>query len=43
MCKRGYSDKCVSNEKLLDLGWAPRYPCFADASEEIARSLGLIN
>ena len=39
--KRGYSDKCVSSRKLMDLGWRPRYGCFADAAEEVAVSLGL--
>jgi len=41
--KRGYSDKCVSNKKLIDLGWQPKYPSFADAAEEIAVSLNLIS
>ncbi len=41
--KRGFSDKCVSNKKLIDLGWQPKYPCFADAAEEIAVSLDLIS
>ena len=40
--KRGYSDKCVSNKKLTELGWQPAYPCFVEAAEEIAVSLELI-
>ena len=41
--KRGYSDKCVSNKKIVSLGWQPTYPCFAQAAREIAVSLGLIS
>lgn len=37
--KRGYSDKCVSNKKLIDLGWKPDYPSFTDAAVEIAESV----
>ncbi len=29
--KRGWTDKAVSNSKLLSLGWKPRYPDFATA------------
>ena len=32
--KRGDSNKRVSNARLRRLGWAPRYPTFADAIEE---------
>src|SRR6266550_6052741 len=32
--KRGDSNKRVSNAKLRRLGWAPRYPTFADAMEK---------
>jgi len=32
--KRGDSNKRVSNAKLRGLGWAPRYPTFADAMEK---------
>jgi nucleoside-diphosphate-sugar epimerase len=32
--KRGDSNKRVSNTKLRRLGWAPRYPTFADAMEK---------
>jgi nucleoside-diphosphate-sugar epimerase len=32
--KRGDSNKRVSNARLRRLGWAPRYPTFADAMEE---------
>lgn len=41
--KRGFSDKCVSNQKIRSLGWEPEYPCFAEAGEVIARSLNLIS
>lgn len=43
LSKRGFSDKCVSNKKLVDLGWQPKYPCFVDAAGEIAVSLKLIS
>jgi hypothetical protein len=29
--KRGWTSKRVSNQKLRDLGWSPRYPTFFDA------------
>jgi nucleoside-diphosphate-sugar epimerase len=29
--KRGWSDKSVSNQKLIALGWAPAYPSYFDA------------
>ncbi len=32
--KRGDSNKRVSNAKLRELGWTPRYPTFADAMEK---------
>ena len=32
--KRGDTNKRVSNSKLRQLGWAPRYPTFADAMEK---------
>src|SRR6266487_3743204 len=32
--KRGDSNKRVSNAKLRGIGWAPRYPTFAEAMEE---------
>lgn len=32
--KRGRSNKRVSNAKLRRLGWAPRYPAFAEAMEK---------
>jgi nucleoside-diphosphate-sugar epimerase len=32
--KRGESNKRVSNAKLRDLGWTPRYPSFAEAMEK---------
>jgi len=32
--KRGESNKRVSNAKLRGLGWAPRYPTFAEAMEK---------
>jgi nucleoside-diphosphate-sugar epimerase len=32
--KRGDSNKRVSNAKLRDLGWTPRYPTFADGMEK---------
>ena len=31
--KRGTSNKRVSNAKLRGIGWAPRYPSFAEAME----------
>jgi nucleoside-diphosphate-sugar epimerase len=31
--KRGASNKRVSNAKLRRIGWAPRYPTFAEAME----------
>ena len=32
--KRGDTNKRVSNSKLRQLGWAPKYPTFADAMEK---------
>lgn len=37
--KRGWTHKQVSNSKLRDSGWEPRYPSFLDAAEEIGRSI----
>lgn len=37
--KRGWTHKQVSNAKLRDNGWMPRYPSFLDAAEEIAATL----
>ncbi len=37
--KRGFSDKCISNKKLIELGWQPNYPCFAEAAREIVDSV----
>jgi hypothetical protein len=40
--KRGRSNKRVSNLKLRECGWTPRYPSFAAAMEEsILPSFGL--
>ena len=36
--KRGDSNKRVSNKRLRALGWAPRYPTFADAHGEMQYS-----
>lgn len=41
--KRGWSDKAVSNKKLINLGWKPKYPRFVDAAQEVAKSLNLIS
>ena len=35
MSKRGVSSKMISNNKLVELGWSPLYPCFADAAKEL--------
>jgi nucleoside-diphosphate-sugar epimerase len=32
--KRGDSNKRVSNAKLREIGWSPRFPTFADAMEK---------
>ena len=37
--KRGWTHKRVSNAKLRDAGWTPRFPSFLDAVNEIAASL----
>ncbi|SHI83860.1 Nucleoside-diphosphate-sugar epimerase [Rubritalea squalenifaciens DSM 18772] len=39
--KRGWSDKAVCNGRMLKLGWKPKYPCFLDAVDEVAKSLGV--
>jgi nucleoside-diphosphate-sugar epimerase len=39
--KRGWTHKRVSNARLIATGWQPRFPCFLDAAEETAASLGL--
>ncbi len=39
--KRGWTHKAVSNAKLLQLGWRPRYPSFTEAAKEVAQSLKL--
>ena len=33
--KRGWTHKRVSNAKLRDSGWEPRFPCYLDAIESI--------
>ncbi len=38
--KRAWTHKRVSNEKLRNSGWHPKFPSFIDAAEEIAASLG---
>ena len=37
--KRAWTHKRVSNEKLRDSGWEPRFPSFLDAAPDIAASL----
>lgn len=37
--KRGWTHKCVSNQKLRATGWQPIFPCFTDAAESVAASL----
>jgi nucleoside-diphosphate-sugar epimerase len=37
--KRGWTHKQVSNEKLLETGWKPRFPCFLDAASSVAQTL----
>lgn len=37
--KRGWTDKRVSNAKLVASGWSPAYPSFLDAAESVAASL----
>ncbi len=37
--KRGWTHKRVSNMKLLDAGWQPRYPSFIDAAPAISATL----
>ena len=39
--KRGWTHKRVSNAKLIASGWRPQFPCFLDAAQETAASLGL--
>ncbi len=40
-CKRGWTNKRVSNAKLRATGWVPHYPSFVEAAEEIEKTLGL--
>ncbi len=35
-------NKRVSNQKMLDLGWEPKYPSFLDAMTDVAKSMKLI-
>ena len=35
-------NKRVSNQKMLDLGWTPKYPSIIDAADDVATSMGLI-
>lgn len=37
--KRGWTHKHVSNAKLLEAGWKPRFPCFLDAAPAVAQTL----
>lgn len=37
--KRGWSNKAVSNQKLMDLGWLPKYPEFTKIADAIVRTL----
>jgi len=37
--KRGWTHKAISNHKLCQAGWTPRYPDFLDACAEVAESL----
>ncbi len=37
--KRGWTHKQVSNRKLQDTGWQPRFPSFLDAAELIGKTL----
>lgn len=37
--KRGWSNKAVSNAKLVQTGWEPKYPVFVEVAPEIAASL----
>jgi len=39
--RRGLN-KRVSNKKMLDLGWEPKYPSILDAVDDVASSMGLI-
>lgn len=39
--KRGWTHKQVSNEKLRQSGWQPRYPSFLDALPDIAGTIAL--
>lgn len=38
--KRGWSNKAVSNAKLVHSGWVPSFPSLVDVADEIAASLG---
>ena len=35
-------NKRVSNQKMLDLGWLPKYPSIIEAADDVARSMGLV-
>jgi nucleoside-diphosphate-sugar epimerase len=37
--KRGWTHKRISNRKLRDLGWQPRFGSFLDAAADLARTL----
>jgi nucleoside-diphosphate-sugar epimerase len=37
--KRGWTHKQVSNQKLRNHGWTPRFPSFLQAAEEVAQTL----
>jgi len=35
-------NKRVSNQKIMDLGWEPKYPTIMDAADDVAKSMGLV-
>ena len=35
-------NKRVSNQKILDLGWNPKYPTIISAADDVAKSMGLV-
>lgn len=39
--KRAWTNKSVSNQKILSTGWNPKFPTFVDASEKVAPTLEL--
>ena len=39
--KRGWSDKQVSNHKLISLGWKPQHPYFLKSAQKVANTLDL--